>query len=241
MIRPHPSHLIEARPDLGHAHCSRCLVKVYDDGIAEECGREVIERETAALKQFADFGGGSLFDRICFHRMAAAIERCHCKTHLIRYSVGHHTHDVVTLLIQCWKHAHEGALPRAELLVAAHVHDHPELVVGDIPSPIKDLLGGKLDDVEESVERWLGCHPELTEEEAQYLAAADRFELWLWCYEEMSRGNRDVGDWAESYYQAWQAKPLPYPFMELIDEVRAVGGVPHVSRDILNTAGGLTR
>jgi len=181
----------------------------------------------------------SLFERIRFQRMAATIERCHCKPHLMRYSVGHHTHDVVTLLIQCWRESHDGELPRAELLVAAHVHDHPELVVGDIPSPVKDLLGGKLDAVETNVELWLGCHSILTEEEALYLVAADRFELWLWCYEEMSRGNQDVRDWAEAYLIAWQTKPLPWPFMDLIDEVAAAGGVPHVTRNILNEAGGL--
>jgi 5'-deoxynucleotidase YfbR-like HD superfamily hydrolase len=182
----------------------------------------------------------TLFERIRYHRMAAAIERCHLKPHLMRYSVGHHTHDVVTLLIQCWREAHNGALPRAELLVAAHIHDHPELIVGDIPSPVKDLLEGKLDHVEHNVERWLGLHPELTGEEHLYLASADRFELWLWCYEEMARGNQDVRDWADAYHAAWVDSPLPWPFMDLIDEVLAAGGVPHVPRSLLNEAGGLS-
>lgn len=180
-----------------------------------------------------------LFDRIRLHRMAAAIERCHCKPHALRYSNGHHTHDVVTLVIQTWREAHDGALPRAELIAAAHVHDHPEIVTGDVPSPIKDMLGERLCAVDANVERWLGIHPQLTEEEALYLAAADRFELWLWGWEEMARGNSQVWDWCVGYEGSWREKPLPWPFMDLMEEVLAHKGVPHLDRKTLNEAGGL--
>jgi 5'-deoxynucleotidase YfbR-like HD superfamily hydrolase len=181
----------------------------------------------------------TLFERVRYHRQAAAVERCHLKPHALRYSVGHHTHDLVSLLLQCWKHAHEGELPRAELIVAAHVHDHPELTIGDVPSSVKDLLGATLDGVEERITKWLGCQTELTEEEALYLAAADRFELWLWCWEEMARGNVEVLCWAERCQARFEEAPLPRPFMELIDEVQAAGGVPHITPARANEIGGL--
>jgi 5'-deoxynucleotidase YfbR-like HD superfamily hydrolase len=157
----------------------------------------------------------------------------------MRYTNGQHTHDVVSLIIQTWREAHGGQLPRAELIVAAHVHDAGEIVTGDVPSPIKDLLGAALHAVDANVERWLGCHPELTDEERLYLEAADRFELWLWCHEELSRGNTTVRDWMLSYGHRFHNNPLPWPFMELRDEVDAAGGVEQLTRPELQQAGGL--
>lgn len=180
----------------------------------------------------------TLLDRIRLHRMSSAIERCHTKPHLQRYSNGQHTHDVVSLIIQCWREAHDGELPRAELLVAAHVHDAGEIVTGDVPSPIKDLLGAALCAVDTNVERWLGCCPELTPEEREYLDAADRFELWLWCYEEIARGNVTVLDWTTSYEELWASRPMPEPFMDLLSVIKR-HGIQHLSRKQLNEAGGL--
>lgn len=136
-----------------------------------------------------------LIDRVRFDREAASVERCHVRPHLLRYSVGHHTHDVVSLLVHCWKEDHEGQLPRAELLVAGLAHDKGELVTGDVPSPTKDLLGAELEELDRRVEVSLYGELNLTEEEQVYLYVADRFELWLWCLEEIERGNHTFRPW----------------------------------------------
>jgi 5'-deoxynucleotidase YfbR-like HD superfamily hydrolase len=230
----HPSHrIVENLARSPFPYCTECMVEGYSAEIQDECSvaREAREKVQAAM-------GGNLFDKIRFQRMASAIERCHMKPHLMRYSIGHHTHDLVTLLIQCWKEAHDGALPRVELLVAGHVHDHPEIITGDVASPIKDLLGEKLAAVDRKAEQWLGCAMDLTEEEALYLHAADRFEFWLWAQEEIARGNVEVHDWSDSYETAWREKPLPWPFMDLMEEVLAKG-MPHLNREQLFKAGGL--
>ncbi len=180
-----------------------------------------------------------LFDRIRFHRQAAAAERCHIKVHLLRYSVGGHTHDVLSLFIQCWREAHEGRLPRAEAMAAMHIHDHPELVTGDIGSHIKDRLGGLLDEVEHNVDCWLGLSYDLTDEEKEFMHAADRLEFCLWAYEEMlGRGNRDVLDWLQAYLNQFAVKPLPEPFMRILQA--AEDGLPHLTRKTLFEAGGMS-
>lgn len=178
-------------------------------------------------------------NRLRFMREASAIERCHKRPHLQRYSVGHHTHDALTLLILCWKEAHEGQLPRAELMAAMHIHDHAERVTGDIDGCLKETLGTMIDHVEEHVERFLDLRYELTEEEVQYLIAADKFEIVLWAYEETARGNATFMDWVDSYKRGWWIKPLPWPFMQLLDEVLA-GRLTLMTNAEMLTAGGLS-
>lgn len=180
-----------------------------------------------------------LLDRVRLAREGAAVERCHTRSHLLRYSVGHHTFDAVTLLLFCWAEAHEGQLPRAELIVAMIAHDLPELITGDTPSPVKDLFGEKVAAVDRRVESYLGLDVDLTDEERLYLEAADRFELWLWCIEEKKRGNSSFEDWVESYYAKWQVSPLPWPFMDLVDEVLSSDGLRRLEWAQLKEIAGL--
>jgi 5'-deoxynucleotidase YfbR-like HD superfamily hydrolase len=215
--------------------CRQCGVDEHDDLITKPCAKcSHAKVETTSSK----LDGPSLLDRVRYMREAAAVERCHKRFHLTAYPVGSHTHDLVSLLIQCWREAHDGALPRAELLVAAQIHDHPERVVGDIDSLIKNLLCGAVETIELNVERWLGLDVELTEEEKLYLIAADKFELFLWCYEEKARGNATFMDWADEYGRAWEEKPLPWPFMDLRDEVLA-GGLKKITNSEMLEIGGL--
>lgn len=179
-----------------------------------------------------------LYDRVRYARSASAVERCHVMPHTLRYSVGHHTHDVVSLLILTWQAAHGGELPRAELIVAGHKHDLPERITGDFPSTIKDLLNGALDKVEANIDKWLGLDVELTEEETLYLEAADRFELYLWAKEEAARGATNVLEWIDWYVHKWQTNPLPWPFMELLDEVQC-RGVGHLGNQQMADIAGL--
>ena len=140
----------------------------------------------------------SLVDRIHLAREGAGVERCHIHPHMLRYSVGHHSLDVVTLVTLTWQAAHDGALPRSELLVAAAFHDIPECVIGDVPSPIKELIGSeRLQEAEDTVLLHLGVMVHLTPEERDWLNLCDRLELSLWALEEMQqRGNTTFHGWA---------------------------------------------
>lgn len=181
------------------------------------------------------------YNRVRFSRQAAAVERAHIKPHALRYSVGQHTHDALSLFIHCWREAHEGELPRAEAILALHIHDHPELITGDIPSPVKTVLGDRVDAIDRKTEKWLGFDYELTEEEQLYIAAADSFELYLWCLDEIDRGNTNVSDWVIYYTRKWNAAEtsLPWPFMDLFDEANENGNLPQMTNTELMQIGGL--
>lgn len=150
----------------------------------------------------------NLFDRVRLAREGAAVERCHAHPHLMRYSVGHHSLDMVTMITLAWLYEH-GVYPRAELLIAAAFHDVPERVVGDVPQPVKHLLGTRVLEAEGLLLRWLGVDVFLTTEEQRWLHEADRLELWLWCREEQQRGNQYFAAWEVEYTKRWEREPLP--------------------------------
>lgn len=138
----------------------------------------------------------TLIDKIRLARAGTAVERCHVQPHALRYSVGHHSLDLITLIILTWQAAHEGLFPRSQLLVAAAFHDVPEAITGDIPSPVKDMLVDTLFGLERRVLVGLGVDVGLDSEEKEWLAACDRLELSLWAMEEVRvRGNRAFESW----------------------------------------------
>lgn len=180
----------------------------------------------------------SLLELLALDRQAARVERAHVLPHHGDYTVGFHTHNVVSLITLCWRDAY-GELPRAELLIAAQAHDKGEIVTGDVPSPIKDVLGEELNAVDARVERYLFGKIELTDTEVEYLEAADRMELWLWCYDQRDMGNQEVLAWIRNIEERWSGKPLPLPFTKIYQSVKANSGVPRYTYKTLNTIGGL--
>lgn len=191
-----------------------------------------------------DLGQGTLLDRVRITREGSAVERCHQLPHSLRYSVGHHTLDLMSLLTLSWKVAHDGELPRAELLVAAMYHDTPaERITGDISSPVKRLLGSEpLEEMEAEVLRRIGIHVELTDEEVEYLHGADRLELWLWAREECEfRGNTAALTFCRAYDEMWETNPPPWPMLDLVEQVRVNGGVGRLDGDIMSEWAGVRR
>jgi len=172
-----------------------------------------------------------LFDRVRLAREGAAVERAHQHPHLQRYSVGHHSLDVVTLVVLCWKHDHGGELPRAELLVAAAFHDVAERVTGDLPSPIKDRCRDALGEIEKEVDRYLGVDVGLREDEQWYLKSCDKLELYLWAHEEASRGNCRFLGWCRVYEQNWQYEPPPESVKRIVEAVDHAGHIPVLPGD----------
>lgn len=160
---------------------------------------------------------GDLFDRVRLAREGAAVERCHVHPHVGRYSVGHHSLDMVTLITIAWQAAHEGVFPSAALLVSAAFHDVPERITGDVPSPVKDLLGGALDGVDAKVLDWLGVSCALTSEEELWLRACDQVELYLWSLEQLfHHGNTSFAIWVGDYDEYFRGNPPPWPLQEIM-------------------------
>jgi 5'-deoxynucleotidase YfbR-like HD superfamily hydrolase len=157
-----------------------------------------------------------LFDRVRLAREGADVERCHTAPHAERYSVGHHSAGVAQLLVLCWQAAHDGEMPKAGVIAAALFHDTAERITGDVPQPVKHLLDPEIDMVDCRVEEWLGVAPHLTYEEAAYLHAADRVELYLWCVEQRRKGDSSFDSWTEAYDAQFKERPLPWPFMEVM-------------------------
>ncbi len=177
-------------------------------------------------------------ERLKYDRQAARVRRCHTKPYIEPYSIGSHTHNVVTLVALAW-HDQYGELPRAELLLAAQAHDKGELVTGDFPSPIKDLLDGRLDEVDARIERELFGRLDLTDTETEFLMAADRFELWLWCWDELELGNNGVQDWRQGYEMYWVDHPLPAPFSIWLKEIKESRGLGQFTAKQVMQIGGL--
>lgn len=177
-------------------------------------------------------------ERLKFDRQAARVRRCHTKPYIEEYRIGGHTHNVVSMVAIAWQDQF-GELPRAELLLAAQAHDKGELVTGDIPSPVKDLLGERAEEVDSRVERFLFGRLDLTDTETAFLMAADRFELWLWCWDELELGNEGVRDWMEGYERKWEAEPLPSPFSLWFNEVRETRGLGQYTAEEVMVIGGL--
>jgi 5'-deoxynucleotidase YfbR-like HD superfamily hydrolase len=156
----------------------------------------------------------------------------------MRYSVGMHTHDLVNLLILTWQAAHNGALPRAELIAMAQVHDHPERIFGDMPQPTKVLVGPALQAGELRVEYTIGLHYQLTSEEDEWLTTCDKVELYLWCIEEASRGNVYFMEWVRDYDASFEKNP-PHPiFLAVMRAAKANGG-QRLKFDLLKQVAGI--
>lgn len=157
----------------------------------------------------------------------------------MRYSVGHHTNDLITLLVLTWQEAHDGQLPRTELLTAAAFHDIPERVTGDIMGNIKDLLNGAMDEVEAKVLDWLGTGVSLTDEEARWLKVCDQVELYLWCIEEAyARGVPYFNQWVKEYDAYFFENPTPHTvFDDIMGMAKIMKGTRLTNAELNEIAG----
>ena len=145
----------------------------------------------------------NLIDKVRLAREGAAVERCHAHPHLMRYSVGHHSLDLITLVTLCWQADHADQLPSARLLIACACHDLPERVSGDVPSVVKKFCP-ELEVVDQLVLVALGVAVSLTLEEERYLEWGDKLELYMWCLEERARGNGAFDSWARHYAELFR-------------------------------------
>jgi len=161
-------------------------------------------------------------DRIRVLRESGAIMRCHNVPHHGEYSVGLHSYNVVSLILQLHPN------PRMELIRAAMWHDMPERYLGDLPAPAKwynPNLRATYEHAEATVLEKVGM-PDLmeclTDEEIWWLHACDRLELELFCQDQAAMGNRHTNVMHLNVLQWFMDKEglIPQPVMEAREKLR---------------------
>lgn len=128
-------------------------------------------------------------ERILTLRAAGHVQRCHTEPHHGRYLISEHVGQMLVLLFALHPN------PSINLAGAIVFHDHPELETGDTPAPgkrgipgLKECLGAhERDFFDRFPETWPALH---FEEDRRWLKALDYLELYLWCRDQMSLGNR---------------------------------------------------
>lgn len=144
--------------------------------------------------------------RVIRCREAAAVERCHTLPHVGTYSVGHHSHNALSLYLAL----HPS--PRRATMIAIHTHDYGERWTGDVPSPAKwadDLFARRLRRIEGLCLDSLRFNGSLDPEEASWLRAVDALELWLWAQDQVALGNRNAEGVIRNLEAYFDRTPLP--------------------------------
>jgi 5'-deoxynucleotidase YfbR-like HD superfamily hydrolase len=122
-----------------------------------------------------------------FMRRGGRVKRFHGFHLLMENPVGHHTFNVIGILICCAPEV------RRELLLAAHQHDLPECITGDLPAPFKRSVEGLRDAIEQREKELLEEHDievhALTTDEHRWLKLADSLDGAMHCLEERRLGN----------------------------------------------------
>jgi 5'-deoxynucleotidase YfbR-like HD superfamily hydrolase len=117
------------------------------------------------------------------------VKRFHTTHRTQEETVGHHSANVAAIILRL-----DPAASR-NLLVAALMHDVPEVYTGDVPAPFKwdypaiklGLGEGEMAYMEENE---IPYPDDLTDQEVTLLKVADMVDLVLSSLEEMGRGNR---------------------------------------------------
>lgn len=125
-----------------------------------------------------------------FLRRGGRVKRFHGFHLLMDNPVGHHSFNVITVLIACAPYVSR------ELLLSAVYHDVPECITGDIPAPFKRAVDGLRGHMEAEEERLLKVYdiqlPHLSSDEARWLKMADSLDGAMHCLEERRLGNRTL-------------------------------------------------
>jgi len=134
-------------------------------------------------------------------RRGLVVRRFHQRYTAVVDTVGSHSAGVACIVLALYR----GALPSAELLAAALTHDLGEQVTGDIPSPVKKSLDAltknRLEDMECELLGECGLLYVVTDEEYVVLKFADNLDGFIFCCEELMRGNSLITSVGATYHQ----------------------------------------
>lgn len=132
-------------------------------------------------------------------RRGLAVRRYHQRYTAVVDTVGSHSAGVACIVLALYR----GTLPSAALLATALTHDLGEQVTGDIPSPVKKSLDAatkkRLEDMEDDLLGGCGLVYHVTEAEYGVLKFADNLDGFIFCCEEIMRGNTSVINVGDTY------------------------------------------
>lgn len=132
---------------------------------------------------------GILSSQVGYALRGSLVSRYHNRTTIVQDTVGRHSTVVAWL---CW--ALSDGAPSTALVMAAVTHDLPESVLSDISAPVKHLLKGATDMLEDRVHEKLvlmDFGKMLSDNEAAVLKMADKLEGLLFsAHEVKGLGNR---------------------------------------------------
>ena len=145
-----------------------------------------------------------------------------------RENVQEHSHMVAVLahaLAVIRRDVFGGEIDPGEVAVAALYHDAPEILTGDLPTPVKyfnpDIQSAYKQVEAVSADKLLGMLPdELRPAYVPYLKeepgpvhdlvkAADKLSAYIKCVEELKMGNNEFRQAAEQTLELLQGSPLP--------------------------------
>lgn len=144
-------------------------------------------------------------DRLGLIMASSAVIRYHTQRCIRPETVGEHSYIVAHL---CWILAEiNGFEVSSSLLKASLIHDMPEAVTGDIPSPVKRIIAGEtsvasiLSRLESDVLKKVGIEDiSLTPIEERILRIADIFSGCMYCFYEVEGfGNKHMSKVLETY------------------------------------------
>ena len=124
------------------------------------------------------------------------VKRFHTLNTIGEDTVAAHSYGVICLIYLLYE-----MQPPTEVLVSAMLHDTPEALVGDMPSPTKKVIGGEnMQALENTFLHSAGLVlPELTEAQARTLKLADNLDGLRFCIMEKNRGNKMLAECEQNY------------------------------------------
>ena len=130
-----------------------------------------------------------IIDNIVAARTGGLVERCHLFPHTGSYSVATHSWGAAMLMWNIWPED----FPKLGATILAH--DIPECLVGDIPSPTKRNIEGLSERLKEAEIAFSRVHNfpsehDLEGEDYDKVKICDSLDLYLWCREQTSMGNK---------------------------------------------------
>lgn len=150
-------------------------------------------------------------------RKGGSVKRWHTISNAKEQTVAAHSWGVAVIIMDLWPDS------RAALLHAALLHDVPEQLIGDVPSPTKwahPRLAKELDLAEESFWDTVGVKfPALTMPERFQLKIADMLELLWYCIEEERLGNKNFKEVFVRGVSHIQEYDLCVKAKEMLDEI----------------------
>lgn len=152
-------------------------------------------------------------------RCGGRVERCHTIPHQGSYSNAAHSWGVAMLMWYLFPQDY----PR--LSIYCLTHDIGEGWTGDVPAPALWAVTGMRESfsaLEGELQEMAGVPREdsLSDEDMRKLKACDRLELYIWCREQLLRGNQFVKDCILALEVYFAENPLPYPAAVVYSELQ---------------------